>query len=331
MSFSRPTLKDVAKLSGVSEISVSRVMRNAPNISNRLREKVEAAALALHYTPNKVAGALASNTTDLIGVIIPSLENPTYTQILAGIESVLGQSQYRMMLGVSNKSEKHEIKAVRDLLAWSPTGAIFVGEGYSDESYELLKRSKSTAIEILSNGETAVDIAYDFTYKTALAELVQQWSEDGVKRVAYVESSQNRSSLRDCQSLFRQALSTSGIESSLELIVEKEPSMQLGFELCKQVLKQDPKIDAIFLAGEGFSTSRLMYNTGAGLPSEVALASFSPQSRPKQLASSIDLICLPLEKIGADAAKLFLSGAKQHDSSISKKITLPAEFFRCLR
>ena len=101
-SFSRPTLKDVARLSGVSEISVSRVMRNAPNVSEKLKEKVQVAAAELNYTPNRVAGALASVTTDLVGVILPSMSNSVFPVVLDGIDSVLSGTAFRTVLGISH-------------------------------------------------------------------------------------------------------------------------------------------------------------------------------------------------------------------------------------
>ena len=69
----KPTLKDVAALSGVSIISASRVMRNAPNISAELREKVERAAKSIGYQRNRIAGSLRGQATDLIAVIVPSM------------------------------------------------------------------------------------------------------------------------------------------------------------------------------------------------------------------------------------------------------------------
>ena len=86
---SRATLRDVANLAGVSEISVSRVMRNAPNISEALREKVMSAANVLSYTPNRLAGALKNQSSNQVGVVLPSMSHDVFSSVLDGIESVL--------------------------------------------------------------------------------------------------------------------------------------------------------------------------------------------------------------------------------------------------
>ena len=294
MSFFRPTLKDVAKLSGVSEISVSRVMRNAPNVSTRLREKVEAAALELHYTPNKVAGALASNTTDLIGVVLPTLKNNEYIQILSGIESVLSQSKYRMMLGISDFSSEREIKIVRDLLSWSPSGVIMVGSGHSADTYQLLERSVSPLVEILNHERTTSGFGVDFTFHAALNDLVLHWGRLGYKKIAYVESADEQLFPENFKDGLKKQLK--GINASLvhQIKVDRASSAALGVECCNDILRENPEIDVIFLAGNNFAEDTFFYNS-AKITDKVALASIGQFSSFDVSPSEIDLISFPFD------------------------------------
>ena len=325
MSFSRPTLKDVAQLSGVSEISVSRVMRNAPNISSRLREKVEAAAFELHYTPNKVAGALASNTTDLIGVVLPTLKQPEYIQILSGIESVLGQSKYRMMLGVTDFSAKRETKVVLDFLSWSPSGIIMVGEGHSDDTYELLKRSKSTLVEVLNDNSDPSEFGIGLSYQQATHDLVSHWTEKGFKKVAYVKIGDEQLIVDNFEDAFSKQLAAKNVSLVSHIKSDKPASTALAIELCAEVAKQNPEVEAIFLAGEGFAQDSSVYYA-ANLPKHISLASFCHCSDGRGHDASIDLLELPFERIGVNAAKVLLNGETTEGSILSKKVMLPAEF-----
>src|SRR5487761_2515609 len=86
---SKVTLSDVAKLANVSEITVSRIMRNKGPISDITREKVMAAVNLLGYVPNRIAGSLASATSNIIGVAIPSLSNIVFPEVLRGIHAGL--------------------------------------------------------------------------------------------------------------------------------------------------------------------------------------------------------------------------------------------------
>ncbi len=83
------TLRDVSEASGVSEMTVSRVLRNKGDVSAATREKVQEAAKRLGYVPNKIAGALASQRVNLVAVIIPSLGNMVFPEVLSGISEVL--------------------------------------------------------------------------------------------------------------------------------------------------------------------------------------------------------------------------------------------------
>jgi LacI family gluconate utilization system Gnt-I transcriptional repressor len=78
-------LRDVAEAAGVSEMTVSRVLRQRGDVSEKTRERVFAAARTLGYVPNKIAGALASNRVNLVGVVIPSLSNMVFPDVLGGI------------------------------------------------------------------------------------------------------------------------------------------------------------------------------------------------------------------------------------------------------
>ncbi len=96
------TLKDVSEASGVSEMTVSRVLRNRGDVSDATRAKVLAAAKSLGYVPNKIAGALASSRVNLVAVIIPSLSNMVFPDVMTGISEILDDTPLQPVVGVTN-------------------------------------------------------------------------------------------------------------------------------------------------------------------------------------------------------------------------------------
>ena len=96
------TLRDVSEASGVSEMTVSRVLRNKGDVSAATRQKVQDAAKRLGYVPNKIAGALASSRVNLVAVIIPSLGNMVFPEVLAGISEVLEDTDLQPVVGVTD-------------------------------------------------------------------------------------------------------------------------------------------------------------------------------------------------------------------------------------
>ena len=325
MSLLKPTLKDVAKLSGVSDISVSRVFRNTAHISKNMRQKVEAAARELNYTPNKIAGALASNKADLIVVVLPTLQHPRYIQILSGINSILGQSKYRVMLGVNDYAKKLEVQTVKDFLAWRPSGIILVGTGYSPATYQLLEQATSPVVEILNAGKCPADFGFSFSYLSAVQSLVDHWIAKGCQKVAYVETSE----MPLISNVFKRNLITQLKESGIQLVckmsTKKPSSTSLGISLCKKVVEQNPEVDVIFLAGDNFTNYPSLYNV-MNIPTNVMLASFGQPSGEDKTLPQMDLIALPFEPIGSKAARFISSGKDIAEWNQTKGAMLPAEF-----
>ena len=89
MTPSSLTLRDVSEASGVSEMTVSRVLRGLGDVSETTRTRVREAAARLGYVPNRIAGALASNRVNLVAVVIPSLANMVFPEVLGGISAEL--------------------------------------------------------------------------------------------------------------------------------------------------------------------------------------------------------------------------------------------------
>ena len=96
---SKLTLADVARLSNVSEITVSRILRNKGPISNDTREKVMAVVNSTGYVPNRIAGSLASANSNIIGVAIPSLTNIVFPEVLRGIHEALKGTDFQPLVG----------------------------------------------------------------------------------------------------------------------------------------------------------------------------------------------------------------------------------------
>ena len=135
------TLRDVSEASGVSEMTVSRVLRNRGDVSAATREKVLTAAKALGYVPNKIAGGLASQRVNLVAVVIPSLSNLVFPDVLGGISAELDDTGLQPVIGVSNYSPAREEMVLYDMLSWRPSGVILAGLEHSKASRAMLSNA----------------------------------------------------------------------------------------------------------------------------------------------------------------------------------------------
>ena len=126
------TLRDVSEASGVSEMTVSRVLRNRGDVSDATREKVLKAAKTLGYVPNKIAGALASSRVNLVAVTIPSLSNMVFPEVMTGISEVLDDTPLQPVVGVTNYMPEKEEQVLFEILSWRPSGVIIAGLEHTD-------------------------------------------------------------------------------------------------------------------------------------------------------------------------------------------------------
>ena len=135
----RVTLGDVAKHAGVAPITVSRVMNNPDQVSEKLRKRVEAAVDALGYVPNLIAGGLASAGTRVIPVIVPSLSILTYIEVIHGIQQTLEDTGYQLLLGSTDFDLDREAALIDTVLGYSPSGIIIAGLRHHERAIKRLK------------------------------------------------------------------------------------------------------------------------------------------------------------------------------------------------
>src|SRR5215218_10059540 len=118
------TIRDVAKLAGVSPMTVSRVINGSPKVTPETRERVEAAISELHYVPNTLARGLTQSRSGTIGMVVPDLGDPFFTLVLRGAEQVARAAGYRVIVFNTNSDGELEASYIDDLIAHQVDGII---------------------------------------------------------------------------------------------------------------------------------------------------------------------------------------------------------------
>src|SRR6202165_1835287 len=138
---SAPTLSAVAKLAGVSSITVSRVLRLPNLVAPETRGRVEAAMRELGYVPNQVAGALASARTSSVGVLVPTIANSIFADTVQGLSDELEPLGYAVILAQSRYDAAREDHMLSALLSRRPEAIVMVGSPATDDAARLLRRA----------------------------------------------------------------------------------------------------------------------------------------------------------------------------------------------
>src|SRR6187399_1835104 len=179
-------LAEVAELAGVSPITASRFFRNPQALSIGKRVRVESAAKELGYMPNLAARALASQRTEVIGVLIPSLTNNVFSDVLRGIYDALDGSRYSIQLANTRYSILQEEKLLRLFLAQKPAGLIVTGIDQTPESRSILEAMNCPMVQIMEIGPDPVDMMVGFSHQDAEFAAVSHLLAQGFERIGFV-------------------------------------------------------------------------------------------------------------------------------------------------
>ncbi len=175
---SKVTVSDVARLAEVSDSTVSRIMRGQGLVADATREKVMATVLALGYVPNRIAGSLTSLDSRLVGVVIPSLSNTVFPEILQGITAGLAGTNRQSVISVTDYDLDKEEVVVRNLLAWQPAAVLIAGSTHTEATRRMLENSGVRVVEFMEIDHNSVDAAVGFSHlssgKAAVRHMVRR-------------------------------------------------------------------------------------------------------------------------------------------------------------
>ena len=191
----RATLSDVARLAGVSPVTVSRAIRHPEMVSEDLRRRIDEAVRSLNYIPNNLASALASTRTHIVGVIVPSLTNGVFDDYLGAIQDVLNPAGFEVLVLNVRYSEIEEEKAIAALLGYHPEAMIVAGTDQTERSRELLRNAGVPVVQTMDVTDDPIDLNIGLDHRAAGAAAVRFLYELGHRKIAHLTARADPSSL----------------------------------------------------------------------------------------------------------------------------------------
>lgn len=314
------TLRDVSEASGVSEMTVSRVLRNRGDVSEATRERVLEAARALGYVPNKIAGALASQRVNLVGVVIPSLSNMVFPEVLAGISDTLEDTGLQPVVGVTNYSPEREETVIYEMLSWRPSGMIVAGLEHTEASRAMLAQAGIPIVEIMDIDGEAIDSAVGISHRRAGRQMAEAIIAAGYRRIAFCGTMMPYDHrARKRLEGFEDALAKAGLTLADREYYSGGSALLKGREMTEAVLKRTPDVDFIYYSNDMIGAGGLLYclDKGIDVPGKIGLAGFNGvellDGLPRRLAT-MDACRL---EIGRRAAEII---AGKHHGTIGGEV-----------
>ncbi|WP_372614020.1 LacI family DNA-binding transcriptional regulator [Aquicoccus sp.] len=310
------TLRDVSEASGVSEMTVSRVLRNRDDVSDASRQKVLQAAKRLGYVPNKIAGALASQRVNLVAVIIPSMSNMVFPEVMTGISHTLEDSGLQPVVGITDYLPEKEERVLYEMLSWRPSGVIIAGLEHSEASRAMLMASGIPVVEIMDTDGQPVDSVVGISHRAAGRKMGEAIVEAGYRKIAFLGTKMPLDHrARKRFEGFTQALAKAGIEAVDHEFYSGGSALAKGREMTATVLSRTKDIDFIYYSNDMIGAGGLLYllEQGVDVPGQIGLAGFNGvellQGLPKRLAT-MDAC---RAEIGREAAKIILGRSQGQD------------------
>jgi LacI family transcriptional regulator len=304
------SMKDIAKLSGVSVATVSRVLNNNGRFSEETRKKVMEVVEKFNYQTNLVARSLRTNRSQIIGVIVPDITNEFFAAIVLAIESYCFLKGYSVFICNTNEDEEKETAYFKDLIAKGIDGLIYIS-GKSD------KISKETLLKDIPivfidrrpnvNSDDIVYIASD-NYKGGVLA-TEALIKRGCRNIMILKDIRNLSTVTQRYLGYRDTLMKYNINLGEEYIVNvKKVDFEEARKAVKESIKKGLTFDSIFACTDWLAMGAIaaLKEEKIAIPDRVKVIGFDNISISKYSHPAISTISQNPEKLGKTAAKVLL-------------------------
>lgn len=306
------TLSDVARAAGVGESTVSRVLRRHGSYSPETRDKVLEVVERLGYVPNRIAGALASTGSDLIAIVVPSLANIVFPDVLRGAGQALAGTGYQSVVGVTGYDELAEEELIRSVLAWRPRAMIMAGLEHTRTSRDMIRASGVRVAEVLDIDGTGMDIVVGFSQRDAGRASARHLLARGRRRIGYVGielARDHRAGKRLAG--FEEVLAAAGSPVVDREIADAPSSADVGRHGLARLLARRPDLDAVYFGNDDMAIGGYFHCLAESIPvpGRLALFGFNGLDVGQCLPQPLSTIRTPRFEAGETAARLLVANA----------------------
>ncbi len=326
-----PTLEEVARLAGVSRSTVSRVINDHPSVRPETREQVWQAVRKSGYQPHAVARSLATNRTQIIGMVIPEavttlFTDPFFPLLLRGATEACNAHRYQLLLSLFDDPDGQEEMYQRVLRSGYLDGVILASASLSDPLITDLLRDR---IPFVSVGRPPnervhyVDADNVAGGRMAVEHLIRL----GHRRIATITGRLDMSAGQDRLEGYRQALKAHRIPVEEELIVEGDFTENSGMVAMQRLLPASP--NAVFIASDMMAIGALkaLRQAGRQVPQDLALVGFDDLPIVSAIEPALTTVRQPIERMGSMAVEVLLGvleGSSEEEAP-AQRIVLPTE------
>ncbi|GLR08325.1 HTH-type transcriptional regulator GalR [Mixta theicola] len=303
------TIKDVAKLAGVSVATVSRVINNSPKASENSRLAVFSAMEQLQYHPNANARALAQQSTETIGLVVGDVSDPFFGAMVKAVDEIAWQTGNFLLIGNGYHNEIKERQAIEQLMRHRCAALVVHAKKIPDEELEKLMQQMPGMV-LLNRSLPAYQqrcIALDDRYGAWLAtrHLIQQ----GHDQIAYICSTHTISDAEERLQGYYDALKEHSLPCNDRLVAFGEPDEVGGEQAMTELLGRGRNFTAVACYNDSMAAGALavLSDNGIRVPEEMSLIGFDDVLVSRYVRPRLTTIRYPIVTMAQQAAELALA------------------------
>ncbi len=305
-----PIMADVARLAGVSPMTVSRAFRRDASVSDATRQTILRAAEELGYVFDSTASNLRSQRTDFVAVTIPSINNANFAETVGGLTEGLKERGLQILLGYTDYDLAEEERLIEQLLRRRPEAIVVTGGQHTDRARRLLENAGIPVIETWDLPARPLGHVVGFSNAEAVRGMVGHFTARGLTRIAFLGGDSERDSRGfDRRAGFVQAMRDQGLDPS-RLVAAGEPpiSMREGAAAMARLLAEWPDTQAVICVSDlpAFGALTECQRRGVAVPGEIWIAGFGDYEIGEIAVPPLTTIDPFPRRIGQRAAELIL-------------------------
>ncbi|MEX0770694.1 MAG: LacI family DNA-binding transcriptional regulator [Balneolaceae bacterium] len=328
----RTTISDIARELNVTASTVSRALKNHPRISDSTKEAVWKMVEKLNYQPNNIAAALRKGKSNIIGVIVPTSDRHFFASVIRGIEEVIREEGYNLIICQSDDQFLKEQLNIDALLQIQVDGIIAsIAKETTDISHFEKIKNRGVPLVLYDRVSESLDanavVTDDYlgAYK-AVTHLIEQ----GCKRIAHFSGRQHINIYKDRLKGYRDALKEHNLEVDEDLIIESDlirdtdRILKTGNKLGNQLLQLPQTPDGVFSSSDfaAMGAIQTFKEQGISIPDEIALVGYSNDFSCSVIEPGLTSLDQHTKRMGNFAAQLFLDQVNSNEDDFTPRKTL---------
>jgi LacI family transcriptional regulator len=321
----KATIKDIARIAGVSASTVSLALNNKPGVGKDTRLRVQSIADKLNYIPNNIARSLVTKKTKNIGLIVADIAEVYFGTLARIIQDAVNSEGYNLIICNSEYTSDKECDCLDSLVGNNVDGVIMVPKGsYNTEKVANIRKPLvflDNYIKDLDVSRVGVDnVRAAFTATQHLIDL-------GHRTVACITGPDGCSSSDERIIGFKKALKEAGIEFSNLLLKYTDWTVEGGYRATEELLSLNKRPTAIFVTGDtcAIGVFEALYSEGLKIPEDVAIVGFDDMKFSPFLKVSLTTVRQPLREMGESAVSLLFDEMLSNRQRARKEIILKTE------